>query len=47
MPNYNLFINAYVLDRAVVVEVGGKLTKNRMHMLLEQAQGNTQSEKRK
>ncbi len=47
VPNYNLFINAYVRDRAVVVEVVGKLTKNRMHMLLEQARGNTPSEKRK
>ncbi len=41
VPNYNLFTNAYVRDRAVVVEVVGKLTKNKVDMLLEQARGNT------
>ncbi len=41
VPNYNLFINVYVLDRAVVVEVVSKLTKNRVDMFLEQARGNT------
>ncbi len=45
VPNYNLFINAYVRDRAVVVEVAGKLTKNRVDMLLEQARGNTERRK--
>ncbi len=44
VPNYNLFTNAYVRDRAVVVKVVGKLTKNRVDMLLEQGQGNTESE---
>ncbi len=44
MPNYNVFINAYVRDRAVVVD---KLTKNGMHMLLGRTRGYTEGERRK